>query len=706
MANPLKTRILKIEFVKNDVLALKQIQKLWRENSRTLGFFPKGAFSEYAWRNQILGAYEKNRNCVGYLLYRVSAEWAHIVHLCVHKADRGKGISRQLVAKLFNCTTPFKGVSLHCRRDFPASKIWPELGFVALTEKLGKNLQGKEITQWVYNHHHLTLFDTIEQSIVDEKLRIAIDASVFFDLIDENPFNRRESRALLADWLSPLLDISLTDEIFNEINRRIDSNERKKSRVNAQKFKILKVNPLGWEIIFSNLRQTFPQKTEQDSSDLRHLAKTLASGITIFVTRDGPLLKNSDIIFNQFGLSVVRPSDIVLRLNDLRMEGNYQPARFDRTNYQVIQVKPGQINFLTGFFQCSTSGEKKPEFKDYLGNLLAYPDRIETLLIQDLEANPICLFSFENFDKQTLQVPQLRIKAGPLAGTIARNLIQKALQKAANQNRTIVRFSDPYISKTVMDALKENGFHFNGINWIKITLPIVTTIQGALRHVEQLNFDNPQEHKYCLSIFKNLKTSNLTRPISELANIEKLLWPAKLPEISIPTYIIPIEPRWAQELFDEDLSIQNLFSSPPELGLNREAVYYRSKHPYGSLQFPGRILWYVSYDPKFNGTMKIRACSCIDEVISGKPKALFSQFRRLGVYTWKNIFDLAKKDINRDIMAIKFSYTESFPSPISWQIFQEILKEECCPSKIQSPHKITPTAFQKIYMAGTNRKEN
>ena len=101
--------------------------------------------------------------------------------------------------------------------------------------------------------------------------------------------------------------------------------------------------------------------------------------------------------------------------------------------------------------------------------------------------------------------------------------------------------------------------------------------------------------------------------------------------------------------------------------------------------------------------MHLRACSYVDEVQVDKPKELFRRYRRLGVYEWKNIFDLANQNVSQEIMAIKFSHTESFSRPIPWETLQQILKVEGCPSRLQSPHRIPSDVFIKLYRKGTNR---
>ncbi len=336
------------------------------------------------------------------------------------------------------------------------------------------------------------------------------------------------------------------------------------------------------------------------------------------------------------------------------METIYQPARFDRTNFQERLVRAGEVEGLTQVFQSTTLKERSSAFKDYLGTLLADPAHCQTLLISESEEKPIALISFKKDKKDTLIIPLLRIRTGSLAGTLARNLISRAVHLSAFEKRQIVRFSDPYLGEEIQTALKEDGFCLNDSQWMKITLPVVGTISGLSTLLNSLPFESPLEQEYRLKILGNFQIVNGENQEKASVKIEQLLWPAKITETKIPNYIISIEPRWAKELFDAELSKQDLFSAPPELGLNREAVYYRAKYPSSNLPAPSRILWYVSKDSKYQDTMHIRACSYIDEVAVGKPKELFKRFRRLGVYDWSHVYKLSQNDINREIMAIKF----------------------------------------------------
>lgn len=120
------------------------------------------------------------------------------------------------------------------------------------------------------------------------------------------------------------------------------------------------------------------------------------------------------------------------------------------------------------------------------------------------------------------------------------------------------------------------------------------------------------------------------------------------------------------------------------------------------LEYPGRILWYVSSDSRYQWAKKIRACSILDEVVIGSAKALFHQYRRLGVYEWEHVLTIAKGNPESQIMALKFSHTELFTGAVTWDDLQELLhKTHGHGSQIQSPVKVTNDLFYRLYKLGT-----
>jgi len=119
---------------------LPKVVELWGEHRATLGFFPDGAFRERAQQGQILAALDESATLMGFLTFRVSGGRASIIHLCVRTTARGGGVARRLLAEFEQrLDDSVRGIQLRCRRDFDASRIWPRLGFTAVSESRGRS---------------------------------------------------------------------------------------------------------------------------------------------------------------------------------------------------------------------------------------------------------------------------------------------------------------------------------------------------------------------------------------------------------------------------------------------------------------------------------------------------------------------------------------------------------------------------------------
>jgi GNAT superfamily N-acetyltransferase len=165
---------------------LRTVKALGAANSQTLGFFPEGAFDDYAQRKQILIALDDSHSCVGYLLYRISQERAIIVHLCVNASSRTGGIATRLFSHLKEAVKDLRGIGLRCRRDYEASKLWQKLGFVAQYDQPGRGKVRTDLTYWWFDNGHPTLFTDAIVEQVKSKICVAIDANIFFDLFDDS----------------------------------------------------------------------------------------------------------------------------------------------------------------------------------------------------------------------------------------------------------------------------------------------------------------------------------------------------------------------------------------------------------------------------------------------------------------------------------------------------------------------------------------
>ena len=694
-----------IEAIDDKSPHLQTVKALWRANSKTLGRFPKGAFAERAAHRQILVALAPQLGCIGYLLYRHSYDRITIVHLCIARSHQGQGVARLLIEQLKQITKEkYSGIGLHCRRDYGLEEMWSRLGFVAKYEKAGDSKDGKLLTYWWLDHGHQNLFFNVTTQQLESKLCVVIDAKVFIDICADENNDSEESKSLLADWIQPELELCVTDELFNIINNTIDNDdERNRYRQVADTFTRLSCNNQSLDTIVKDFQDLLSERgIALNKYDVRYLARTIASNSHIFVTMDEQLLNLSCEIYEKFRLSILHPNNLITQLDELRRIPEYQPVRLAGTLLEQRRVQRGQEDLLTNYFHCDEQSKNKVEFQQQLRWFLAEPHKFECSVVIEGENQPIALVAYGKQKEHELEIPMLRVRNNSLSATIVRHLIFQSISYSAREHRQFTRITDPYLDETVTTAIQEDAFIRVNNGWLKANLAVAETASQLSLRLITLGSSLGPEYNFCLQIAESINRENIIKDVQASADIERFLFPAKIIDAEIPTFIIPIQPRWAKDLFDEKLANQTLFGAKTELAFNREAVFYRAVQNSRGLKAPCRILWYVSgtqSEGKGKGYCEVesvRACSYVDEVVIGKPKELYQRFQRLGVYRFTDVENI-KLDKDGNIMAIRFSDIELFDNPVTSKQLQKISDKKLL---LVSPCEIKKQDFIKVYNLG------
>lgn len=200
--------------------ALAGIMVLHRENSKTLGFFPQGAFEEYARKGHLLGAFV-GEELVGYVASRGTRQETVLVHFCVADAHRGTGVARGLF-EAFKAQAPSElPIVLTCREDYlDASRMWGRFGFLAKGGRTGRGKDKARLVLWRYERGDAPpLLELLANAALRDRLRVAVDANAYFDLVEGKSPQAEESKALLADWLDDLIVLCVTPEMGQEARR-------------------------------------------------------------------------------------------------------------------------------------------------------------------------------------------------------------------------------------------------------------------------------------------------------------------------------------------------------------------------------------------------------------------------------------------------------------------------------------------------------
>lgn len=657
----------------NDLKQCDEVFALYRGASGTLGWMPKGAFEEGILNRRLLVATGDAGQLVGYLLYRVGGRMATIAHLCVTRDQRGKGVASGLVTALKQHTAELDGIRLKCRTDFEANGFWPRMGFVAKGKACGRGGDRAELTIWHVDHGHPDLF-----SADPVKTRVAIDANVFFDLWAPDRPKREVSGALAEPWVEDAVELVLTPEIYNDIQRAGSIAERERSRTMVGTFGEIRPPALDVDRIVPHLRALYPQLAllnERDESDIRHLANTIAAGVKYFVTRDEGLLDKSPEVLQQFDVQIFSPAELVSHLDWVAREHAYQPLRLEGSSVSARRVEAQMLESMVETF-CASPTERRLDFRNRLELCLAAPRRQEVNVISSGGGDNLVLIAATPISSEEWTLPVIRHTKHELSPTVLRHQLMSLVREVDVKGAKLLTVTDSQITSSVCDALAEVGFRKTNEAWSKLLLSGFLTHAEIVRHIPQL------------------ADSTSIATADEVDDIETIIWPAKLSNDTTPCYLVPIRAEWAEHFFDSDAAKQRLSGLSgirEELHLGIEAVYFSSSNI--SFSAPGRILWYVSQGNEKLGTMEVKACSRLREVVRAGPKQLFKRFRRLGVYAWKDLYSLADKNVDSILTALRFSHTERFSNPLS----VECLKTHGVAPPYPGPRPIPHSTFISIY---------
>lgn len=668
-----------VETVERAGAAFDAVLDLWRPNRKSLGLLPVGAFKDCADEGGLLLA-RVDGLPAGYVAYRVNRKGAVIVHLCVDEAHRRHGLGHALMNAVVEATSELPAVRLSCRQDYlGANRLWPKHGFHYVGDREGRGADRAVLKRWCrQNMDDEPLLSLQREQERQDRVMVAVDANVFMDFYDEAE-HAAESQSLLADWLVEDVLICTTAELANEIARNVDAELRATRLRQMRDFQTLEARAGAFDDAHRRVTELLPEAVnDSDASDRRQLAHAVAEQAEFFATRDDTLLRHSEEIEEHLSIRVLRPVDVVNCIYGDYGPESYAPVRLvgtdvvDRAAKREAELYP---------FQGFARSEKKAAFLRLCRPLLSDPTRYRVRLMAPAGADPIVAYAIEApEDQSTVNLRLLRTLSHPLTATVLRRLLAEQFSDTRGSPEFDVVCSD-LVDPRVARAAQELGFRDSGNALVKTAL---RGVYDAAALPPKVAAGAPRDATGAI----------------DPSGVEQQFWPLKLSDAQIPSFIVPIQPGWASQLFDTDLVDRELFPPDVSLALALENVYYS-----GSLvRIPtgARILWYVSgVAPERVG--QVRACSFCQETVRGPARDVFRRFRRLGVFRWRHVLKKAGGDPRGDVTAYRFALTERFVNPISLSRVQEVLNEQLGHGNpLAGPASIPNRVFVTLYSEGTN----
>jgi GNAT superfamily N-acetyltransferase len=676
------TRVVVTEVGPGDEGLLAEVVELGNRNRGMLGLMPKGAFPEFAARGSLLAAHVDGQ-FVGYALYEVARQRVRLTHLCVDEKSRAGGVARALVDEISRKHHDLAGILATCRSDYPADGLWPVLGFQARHERRGRGKDGATLIHWWRDHGLPDLFTT---TVSDEDVVVAIDHNIFIDLaIERQRPGAEESQALEADWLAGRIQLAVTSETPNEIRKNPDERERQRHRARLERFGKLNYTPADHDRVKAAWDQAVTAPRLKDAEDCRHIISAAAGGARIFVTRDEDLISRYAVhAADALGLQILRPPDLIVHLDEVADASKYRPVDLQGTELSVGVYGSDADKALVGFIDHA-GGERKNAYARTLRSIAVDPTA-RRQWVRDASGRALAAWATRRVsDGRSLEVPLFRIdRKVPVSATLARLLALEIKQQTLRASRSLVRITDPHLAPNVRAGLLTDGFRPVGeAGELQCAVLDVRSKEEALRIADA---DHPMHEHVRAGV-------GAARTVEQVASLERSLWPAKLLDTDLETWIVPIRPTWSTDLLGTE---QTLLHRPDLLGLSRELVYYHA--PHNNPTVPSRILWYSSG----SGRQRVGAAVAVSQltaVDTDTPERLYRRYQHLGVYALSDVRAVAH---NGRASALKFVDTEILGRYIPYERLKQLAGGHRL-TTLQSPVRISSSLFGQIYQEGTGR---
>lgn len=646
---------------------LDAIEALRAENNDTLGFLAEPVMADYVGRGGALGISADDR-VIAYCLFARHRHHIRIIHLCVGPTERGSGHARALVDAVVKEAEAQRvgGIKLNCRRDFPANAVWPRLGFIAVDEKKAKT-PGALLTTWFRGSSASAAQGDMFTAVVsDDRVHAVIDAQLVYQL---ERGDDEVASGLRADFLNDLLALHVTAETFDEINRAGAEERRRQSRNFAHTFPRVQHDANRMATAEKDLQQILPSARKSQRSDIRQVAMTSASDVSVFLTRDERLLGKAAEINRVASVEVMHPNRMIVRLAEFTESESYTPSPVSGLDLAWSRVREGDVASLA-IETLLGPHERKGVLKARLDGVLSNPQIWRT---EGLWSGTVLMAvrSIKKRDQQCrLVVGVCRARRGERRAFFNEYAIASVVHEAVRLDHPTVQLERDSITPEAADVARRLGFTPMDGHFVR-DCPTKAMSLSELRAAVH-------SHQEAISPME----------------LERACSPVALEDSACPCLIVPIKPGYAKSLFDTKLAAADLFGAEKSALLRFENVYFRKSTRRHMIRAPARILWYVSEG------VGVVAVSWLDDVQIGTPKDMFRDHRRLGALSWSDIYEMCRGDEVQDIMVLKFSHTYLFRSPVDWRSLQRVYAKRDSSPVVQSPSIVPREVFLDIYRMG------
>jgi L-amino acid N-acyltransferase YncA len=307
-----------------------QVCKLADQNKKSFGFLPDSVYEEMASKGQLWVAIDETGIIQGYLMFGGKMPALKVTQLYVCPLSRGNGLGKLLIRKLVAYAESqfYHTVIARVASDLQANGFWESRGFKVYSQEKGGKTTGRTINIRAYKlpiNDLLTMPESEHESTgiswsapVLTSRRYAVDLNPIFD-VTKNREHGPSTQALFQMGMAGDISLCVTPEFEKEILRYIDKHPNDPMAKFVQMVPVIRaVTKAKIDVLVDELRSVvFPDRikngtsSDNDYSDLSHIAYCIEGNIDGFITREKALLKASSRLTKRYGVSVLSPDELL-----------------------------------------------------------------------------------------------------------------------------------------------------------------------------------------------------------------------------------------------------------------------------------------------------------------------------------------------------------------------------------------------------------
>lgn len=310
---------------------LDRIVEASNAERNSFGFLPKAVYEDFAFQRRLIVATDRcAKELIGYIIFAGAFPSAKVRQTYVAPDWRKRGIGQALIAEVVRrCEgMSYLFIKANVAQDLEgANSFYESMGFVKSVIKEGGKTTGRRIVVRVKEletPNLLTLIASTDQTpkniIVSPSTRngtplFLIDVNVIFDLVKKR-LRHKAVRQMIAAAFENEVKLAVSTEFAKELER--NSHDSKPDPI----LEFIRAMPVVTTpsderiqpIIVELSPKLFPDRTlqrklsEQDESDLVHLATAVIENVSGFVTSEKAILRHADWFREKYRIDIISPS--------------------------------------------------------------------------------------------------------------------------------------------------------------------------------------------------------------------------------------------------------------------------------------------------------------------------------------------------------------------------------------------------------------